>query len=477
MRFTSLILILSLSLLASCTSANRKLNQTAMRKDVNRLVRAILHTHPAIGRTISDSSLNLLKNVIIQDLPRQATVLEYANLIHPLIDTVQGGHISLYPKGALWRSFFQSTRHSLPLSLKQLDNGQIVIKSMTAGQDSTLLGAQVIEINGIPIDKLITEATLFSGGSDGINRSGERNRAIQKLPQHLRWRFGKQDDFDVLVRKNEKETTVVIKSPAASDFDRAVYKADKRSPKKQRKKTINYGYDESRNIAIIDLNSFSGYDPYNIIFPMALKGVLAKAAKDSAHTIILDLRGNGGGRSANIIRLLRYFVQDEIEVYHPWTFPKTGLRHASLFNKLIFSPSALFGKGEQKRFGRMMRHRVKSRRNGFEGKLLVLIDSGTFSAASISASILKSNERALLMGQEAGGNYHETYAGLFSMIPLRRTGIVVRMPHLLIPIAVDESKQPFGKTLQPDIEVPITIEDILDPRDRLLLRALEFSNN
>lgn len=436
--------------------------------------RVISQTHPAVGRTVTDSTLKTLRNKIEGELPTEASVLTFAKLVYPLVDTVQGGHIGLYPRGALWRHTYRSSRHSLPLSLKQLDNGKVVISALKTGQDSLLLGAEVLEVNNQPISEAIAEANLFSGGSDGPNRSGARNRAVTKTPQHLRWTLGKQDSFRVLMRIAGRNSMVTLLAPAADMKAKDASKAASRKRTKNRERTINYGFDGSRKVAVIDVNSFSGYDPFNVIYPMALKGVLAKAERDSAETIILDLRENGGGRSSNVLRVLRYFISEETEVYKAWTFPKTGWKNASLTNKLIFGPATLFGKGDDRRFGRLMRHKTSPRKSGFAGRLIVLIDSGTFSAATITASVLKSSGRAVLIGQEAGGNYHETYAGLFSMVRLRRTELQLRMPHLLIPIVVDPAKQPFSKTLQPDVVIPITIDDVLDPRDRVLLQALEF---
>ena len=448
-----------------------------MQKDLYRLEKVIRKTHPAAGRTVSDSSLLSLRNEIAKNLPPQATTIEYAKLIHPLIDTLQGGHIGMYPRGALWRYNYQSSKHVLPLSIKQLSDGQIVISALKPNQDSLLLGAEILMVNGRAMKDIVREAYVFSAGSDGPNRSGAQDRAVKNLPTFLRWTLGKQDSFQVALRIANRDTTLTLFSRASTSKPDQKEQAQRKMRAKQHDKTINYGYDESRKTAIIDLNSFSGYDPFNIIYPIALRGVFAKAEQDSAQTIILDLRDNGGGRSSNILRLLRYFVKENTIVFEPWTFPTSGWIHASPVNKGLFTVPILLGKNKTARFGRLMRHQIKPRKSGYQGDLIVLINSGSFSAATISASVLKSNGRAVLMGQEAGGNYNETYAGLFSMVGLRKSGLIVRMPHLLIPTAVDETKQPFGKTLQPDISVPITIIDVLDPRDRLLLQALELSDN
>ena len=89
--------------------------------------------------------------------------------------------------------------------------------------------------------------------------------------------------------------------------------------------------------------------------------------------------------------------------------------------------------------------------------------------------MLKSSGRATLVGREAGGNCHETYAGLFSTVALRGSGLVLRVPHLLIPVAVDPSIQSFGESLQPDVTWPLKREAVLSGGDEVLLLGLELA--
>jgi len=441
-----------------------------MDHDLRRLTGAIAKTHPAVGKTVSKQTLNALGDNLARGLPEEASVLDFLDVTQQLVDTVQGGHIVVYPRGLRARNTFSRPTRTLPVRLERLPGGEAVVARVAPGVDSSLLGQRVFRLDSRSIDSLVRRSAYFAGGSDGNNLSGARNRATQRLGRYIDWAYGEADSFQLALQ----DSTVVL--PADRPRDRAhEAKLQKNKQKAPKRRPIAYGLDSARRIAVIDINSFSGYDPYNLRWPKVWRRVLAKAEADSAQALIIDLRDNGGGRSANIRQVLRRLEPQAVKLYEPWTMPASGWVHASPLLKLGFVPAMLLGSGSEQRFGRTMRHRVQPS-NGvrYGGPVYVLINSGTFSAASATAAMLKSSGRATLIGEEAGGNYHETYAGLFSTIKLRRTGLRVRMPHLRIPLAVDERVQPFGKTLQPDVILPKTLADVLDARDLVLLQTLEL---
>ena len=456
----AVLILVGVAALASCTSASRVVTRDAMAHDVRKLGRLLRTTHPAVGLTVRPGALDTLATGIVAELPPRATVAEFASLAQPLIDTLRGGHVLLYPRGLPWRSTLGRTKRLFPLRLQRLPTGEIYVAGVRTGADSALVGRRVTRLEGYPIDSLVREAAKFKGGSDGTDLSGSYDRATADLSAYLNWQLGQRDSFRVSLA-GAVDTTILLAAVDERDL-----------PKAPPTRPINYGFDSVRRIAVVDLNSFSGYDPYNLLYPLVLRRVFAKAHRDSARALLLDLRGNGGGRSANVRRVLSYLVRARTPVYERWDFPASGWWRGGLPMKVATLPAMLLGRGERRRYGRLIRNDAKPRRRAFAGPITVLIDGGTFSAAAVTAAVLKSSGDALLLGQPAGGNYHETYAGLFTTRSLRRTGMRVRVPHFRIAVAVEEARQPFGKTLQPDVALPYTLDNVLDPRDRMLLQAL-----
>ena len=471
----------ALALCACATSADRVVGRAEMERDARRVERVLRRGHPAVGRTVAATDLTATLERIVAELPDSATVLEFARRVHPLVDTLRGGHVGLYPRGAALRALGAGTDGTFPLAPKRLTDGRVIVAGVAPGLDSALVGEEIVAIDGAPVEDLVAEAGLFGGGSDGPNTTGVDERAARRLPTYLAWRDGARDSFHVELRSGapasesrggDRADTSYALTLASFRRDDHPEAAARQKARRKSWRPLGYGFDSLRRVAVIDVNSFDGYDPLNLRWPVALRRLFARARRDGAEGLVLDLRGNGGGRSANVATLLRQVVTEPTQIYEPWLLPRGGWAVASPVNKASLAPSAVLGRGPTARFGRWMRHRVQPRPGGFAGPIAVLVDGGTFSAAAAVAAVLKSSGRATVIGQEAGGNYHETYAGLFTTVPLRATGLQLRLPHLLIPVAVDATRQPTDLTLQPDIAWPVTREAVLAGRDEVLLRAL-----
>ena len=455
-----------------------------MQADMRRMGKVMARTHPAVDRVLSREEWTQKVAEATEALPESLSQAEYLLRMQELLRALECGHVIVYPKGyILWRIFGKPDQ-VFPVRLERLDDGGMMIAALAPGIDSQWIGRRLKSIENIPVEELLEGAMVFEGGSDGTNASGAGNRAARNVGSYLNWRYGQIDTFHVLWVGDNGESN----PGSLPAFDRKAYKKTASAKTKnarqdstaahkpsitRRYRPIHYGFDTLRKVAVVDINSFSGYDPYNLRWPLVLQKVFAKAQADGAKALVLDLRENGGGRASNVRRVLARVLTEESALYDSWSMPRSGLRHASMLNRVLLGPAVIFGKGSQRLFPHVLRHDVRPARKHFEGPVVTLINSSTFSAASITASVLKSTGRAELVGQQAGGNYHQTYAGLFSHVSLRKTGLRLRVPHLYIPVAVDSARQDFKQTLLPDLNVPRDKAMVLHKEDQLLLLALE----
>ena len=502
------------------------LSHRTMVHNTERLTRILASGHPAVGVTVSRETVEALGARTVAGLPDSATVLAFAGRLRPLLDTLGDGHAMLWPRGARWRALLQPPRRVLPLSLKPADDGHLRVAGVSPTlrgalvdparadsltYDSLLRGRAVLSIDGEVAGNLVAESSWFTGGSDGVNRSGQRAYATERLGGHLAWSRGPRDRFAVTLATRRGDTTVVLPAfdpvawrrgrPQPTLDDQAVDSATTTTPAdtigarrvarsartarpprrmrpSRRSRAINYGFDSTRRVAVAQVATFAAPgDPFNVWWPYALRRTVRQMRRDGARAVVLDLRGNGGGRTANVARLLRYLVAERTPVYGPWTFPVGGWVRADAAYKPFLLPSLLLGRGPRRRFGRVMRHAVRprgpSRRVGLP--LVVLSDAQTFSAAATTAAVLRSTGRAVVAGEESGGGYAQTFAGLFSRKRLGRSGLQLRLPAFHIPLAVDPSVQPLDRGVLSDVPLALTEADLRDPRDLVLLGALELA--
>lgn len=131
----------------------------------------------------------------------------------------------------------------------------------------------------------------------------------------------------------------------------------------------------SNNIAYLRASSFTEEITAN-----HLDYILKKYA--STDGIVLDLRENGGGKIANVYRLLERFVSTSTIVYYSRIKNGTGINDFSSPKPVLVKPF-----------------------NGVKyiKPIVVLIDAGTFSSGSLFALATKAIPNITLMGQKTSG--------------------------------------------------------------------------
>jgi C-terminal processing protease CtpA/Prc len=90
----------------------------------------------------------------------------------------------------------------------------------------------------------------------------------------------------------------------------------------------------------------------------------------------------------------------------------------------------------------------------FDKNVYLLIDKGTFSAASLFAASLKNLRKVTIIGEETGGCEAGTDSD-FSIIKLPDTGLLLHLPYTWFAVS---SKKPNSKRgIMPDITIPSPI--------------------
>ena len=157
-------------------------------------------------------------------------------------------------------------------------------------------------------------------------------------------------------------------------------------------------------------------------------------------SLVLDLRGNGGGAELTLVKLLGYFFDREVKV------------------------------GELKR-RKEAKPLIVKKRNGamFGGKLAVLVDSESGSAAELFARVIQLEKRGTVLGDQSAGavmraREYDREVGLDTVI-----AFAVSITDADITMADGKSLEHVGVT--PDELLNPTGEDLAAKRDPVLARA------
>jgi hypothetical protein len=182
------------------------------------------------------------------------------------------------------------------------------------------------------------------------------------------------------------------------------------------------------NIEIYSTNSSNNSIYYKPIYPLKMKdkyldSINILISKQAIQNIIIDLRGNGGGKTqTNLASALcdSSIIYELMTIHSYRKYNYHYKKRNSIFMRLLINLNR-----RKKYYSRTFI--TKEKETKISSQIYVLIDGGTFSAASNLASYLKHHSNAILVGEETGGNYKKCSTGLQSL----------KLPHSKIKININ----------------------------------------
>jgi C-terminal processing protease CtpA/Prc len=194
-------------------------------------------------------------------------------------------------------------------------------------------------------------------------------------------------------------------------------------------------------------------------------------------SLILDLRNNGGGEDELGKLLLSYLLDQPFKYYddlvinaRQYTFQKyTDHTEPLPANLLQAQPNGKY---------RMVKHpnwgTQQPSKPSFHGKVLILINGGSFSTTSEFLSHAHFHKRATFIGEESGGGYYGNTSGPSLRLTLPHTKLQVGVPLMTYYMAVSGYEAKAHGVL-PDYPVKYTIEELLAGKDKELALAFELA--
>ena len=514
-----LLLFIVLMLFASCRSVktyNRQITKLHpvedLHNDVDKLYQQLQKHHPKLyqytPKAVLDFKFDSLKKTIIKPINSR----DFYKKLSPVVTHVRQGHVSV---GSVSKQFTKKERKVLEenkfefydLDFEYLDN-KLWVEDYR-GNDSTLIGNEVVRIAGEEVSDLIKIfKTRFA--SDGYNTTFF-NTTISKgftvfylrdkgFLDSLQVTFKTKDSlFERVFRRIPKEgnkdtlgvnDTISIKKDKPKKLTKDQKLEKRLAKRKKRKDNRKYGYlskrkEYTRNFNFIGEDSTIGYMKLRSFTNGNYKKFYKESFKklDSAKTkhFILDLRDNGGGRISEIDYLYgfltnkdyQFITESEVNSRTPFlkammanTTPNSIKVAVAILSPIVVIYDVLKTKKRDGKFYyRFNKHsKIKSPNPlNYKGKMYVLINGSSFSASSLLSTHLKATKRATFVGEETGGAYNGTVAGIYKIYQLPTTKLNVRMG--LMQIEAPQKQEPDGYGIKPDVEIIPTINDRNSKKD------------
>ncbi|MCP2038560.1 S41 family peptidase [Chryseobacterium sp. HSC-36S06] len=504
-------LFLLLLIFTSCVSVkkhNEKHEITIapekLRKDVDFAYEKLQKLHPNLYWYISKEELDYKFDSLKTTLHKPLKPNEFYRKLAPVIAQIKEAHLRLVPLDKrLTRKEIKNLEKQKGLLSRYnflLDGDRIFVKDNADKIPDMNVGTEILKIKDIPAKDLLNRYKPFVN-SDGENQTFQKYILARRWPSYFTAEHGILDSVKIeALYRNEIKTFYLKREKFTKAEKKKVENANKKITKSEKGKTKDYNIitksfnrdlqfpTKDSTVAYMKIKTFSG-----TFSKKFYKESFAVLKKSPAQYLILDIRDNLGGSLSEINNLYSYLVPEkfqfikDIEITSPSAMYQANyFSEFSLLTKpvaVLVYPFYLAGTALSiKKNGDQFYLRnngifglKKPKENNFKGKIYVLINGSSFSAASILPSKLKHEKRAFLVGEETGGANDGTVAGRYSTKKLPNSKLYLPIGLMLVQPDIDFTYTKKGVT--PHKEILPTTQQVLEKKDIQLEWIMEDIKN
>jgi hypothetical protein len=432
----------------------RMLTPGEMREDLFQLTEKLTSLHGGLHRYASEAEIQgAFDTAFLAVEERERDQLWFYRQACELVAHVHCGHTNVrLPENVQLAAL--DRRGVLPIQVR-LQGERLWITRVLEARAGLEPGKEILTIDGLDVATIRARALARSSG-DGFVETG-KERALEA---------GFAEAFALLVGEREAGPYEVLLAGAAAPLfvepiTGSRYSVLRRFP--ARNPVVEFELRAGDGVAILDFDAFADPPGGGPRFLDQLEEGFRRLREEKVPHLILDLRGNGGGRDMYGATLVSYLSSK------PFGY----------FERITVTPDyAGEGRIEEKDgLRRMLSHdglQVQQPADDrFRGNVCILIDGGTFSTAADVATVAHANHLATFFGEETGGGYEGNNSGSTEFLRLSNSGLAVSVPHWNYRTAGIGSGHE-GRGVVPDYPVCNSIEDELAGRDAVLERALEY---
>jgi hypothetical protein len=451
-------------LLPAQVAAESTLAVAELRADFDTLRRALEEAHGGFDRWASRAEVGRRLDAHRARLDRPMRRLEFAGVLAEAIAELRDGHARLELDSVSVAALADA--RVLPLRVA-FEGDRLLVMASDAPGDSTIRpGMELVRIDGREVRTLVA-ALASKVPRDGFVETGRRERLAREFAQYL-WLYGGRGD---VYRVQARDASGRLVSATLSGI---LERERPRSANLIPPANVTLDLREDSTVGVLRVRAFGGAR-----FPALLDSAFGVLRERRTGALVLDLRGNGGGVDEYGALLLsyltdrpfRYFdrirlttIAPSFATWLPRTFESTraGTTPNPSGDGFLVTAALHPGVAEQRPASRP-----------FLGRLVVLIDGGSFSTTADVAAQLRSWGRATFVGEETGGTYEGNTSGLNALVvlPHSRLRLKVMMYGYWNAVRAPDVR---GRGTRPDHAVAPRVSELLRGGDPVLARALEL---
>ncbi len=459
---------------------DKKYPVAALKKDIVILKSNLEAIHAGLYTYTSKAEYDAFFQQLSNSITEPMTQVEFYRLVLPLYNKIRNGHTLIIPP-SLWSDAVAHQLPHFPFDIYE-DNGKLYVLRNLSENTDIPTGAEISKINGQSAIKTYNEL-IDNWTKDGYNRTYPAKMITQDFSEFYANIFGISEQFEVTILQEGALQNYTIQGLPISQmrsYSKTRYQHEKR-PWYNDVEDQSYQLKIEGTTATLTLPTFR-YDvlkDYNIDYQQFFQNAFLEITRKGVTDLIIDIRENGGGYGDVTTELFAYLYDKPFQLMadiHTITrkIPNTELYEGSQFfthlqmllglkkvadNKFAARPAVAKKKG--------LSIDIKQPADlQYSGNLYVLVGGWSFSASGLFTALLKTYNKGIFIGEEAGGNPYCQVGDLEQMLTLPTSGV-----RMIIPLVYEQMNVNFENTghgVIPKYPVRNSIQDELTNRDAVM---------
>ncbi len=437
---------------------------------------ALEEGHSGLYRYTSKAELDRILDRAEQSLTRPMSVLEFYQVLTPVVAAVKCGHTDVSLPKDCWKTFIAQVG-VLPLQVRILDGKPYVYRDLS-GPPASLVGKEIRAINGIAASHIVEKLLATASGDGDIQTVRLKRISDWSFSTKLSTLFGLFGSYEVVYWEPDEKRELKVSLPGAAlaklqDAARVRFPQDLDVEKAAELQFLDAGA-----VAVMKIRGFVEFVDTKRTQKLAdfFQESFDAMHKRGTKALILDLRNNGGGEDELGKRLLSYLLDKPFKYYDELVINarEFGFHQYAELPKLPANAVERRSKGKYRVLTHPNLGIQQPRKPTFAGKVFILMNGHSFSTTAEFLSLARHHHRAEFIGEEAGGAYQGNTSGVVAAVTLPNTKVIVYVPLVAYYLAVDGSK-PAAHGVLPDHPVCYHVKELLECTDKELALALKLA--
>jgi hypothetical protein len=413
------------------------LSPAQIRQDIALYRSSLEERHPSLLRYSTPQEVESFFTRLDRDADRITSERELYARLAPFAEILKDGHTALQRSEAAQRA--AADTKLLPFELYLLDNRLWVLRSRAAAVPSA---AEIVSIGDEPaasVVRRVRSAEPRDGNSEGGPRFTLSRRF--RFARQLAALDGEREAYRLGVRIDGAADVVNVE--VSSETWRSLQES---APPPQGAGDV-LSLTTVQDVPVLTLRAFGAG------LEARLRETVRTVVQQKSTALVIDVRGNGGGMDALGLQLFAHLASGPFQYYR-------SLRVRVDSTERPFTGHPNLGT-----------HQPDS--VNYRGRVVVLMDGGSFSTTAEFLAAARASGRATFVGEESGGAECGNTSGRSTMVTLPNSGLLLHIPLVRYDTAIPCDGR--GRGILPDVAVPITVQDLLAGRDPQMARAIQIA--